>query len=99
MEKSPKDGEIDRILAEAVAIKEKAELDLNTALFFDNEATKLEAIVDNPKTLPEDKEQAMIKLAALYKRILIELNEEPTAIDEVEKDLNTFIKGLNEERS
>jgi hypothetical protein len=97
MDKNQQTKEIDRLLNKAVALREKAELDLTTAVFLDNEAIKLEAIVDNPKTLPEEKESAMIKLEALNHRILIELNEKSNEQEKLEKELNDFIKGLSNE--
>lgn len=95
MEKS-QTKEINRILKNAVALEEKAQLDLDTAEFLNNEAIKLETIIDNPKTLPEEKESAMVKLEALHKRILIELNEDTNRQDQLEKELSTFIKGLKQ---
>jgi len=94
MKKSQQTKEINRILKKAEALEEKAKLDFETAIFLDNEVIKLEAIIDNPKTLPEEKESAMIKLEALHKRILIELNEESNQHELLEKELNDFIKSL-----
>lgn len=97
MDKSPRDIEIDRILTEAVALRDKAQLDLDTAEFFNKEALRLEAIVDDLNTLPEDKESAMVKMEALTKRILIELREDFDAEKRITDDLNAFIKGLSNE--
>ena len=88
MDKSQFNKEIDRILKESVALEEKAKLDLETAEFLNNEVIKLETIIDDIKTLPEEKESAFIKLEALHKRLLIELNENTSTQDRLEHELN-----------
>jgi hypothetical protein len=93
MEKSQQ-KEFNRILKKAEVLEQKAQLDFDTALFLDNEVTKLEAILDNPETSPEGKELAMVKLNALHKRILLELNEESDSVELLEKEMNAFFKGL-----
>lgn len=86
--------DIDRFLKKATALKEKSQLDLDTAEFLDKEAIKLENIVDNPNTLPEDKEAAMVKLEVLHKRILMELNENTNSIDDFQKILMVSINDI-----
>lgn len=94
MDKDQQTKEIDRILKEAVALREKSQLDLDTAEFLNDEAMKLEAIVDDSESRPEEKESAMVKLEALNKRILIELNESTDRLDKMEEDFNALIKEL-----
>jgi len=87
MEKSQYDKEANRLFNEANKLREKAELDLKTAKFFDAESKKLEMILDNEEATDEQKENALIKLEALYKRILIELNEPNNESIRIEREL------------
>ena len=87
MTKSQYDKEANRLFSEADKLREKAELDLKTAEFFDAESKKLEMVLDDEEATDDQKEDALIKLEALYKRILIELNEPSNESIRIEREL------------
>jgi len=90
MEKSHYNKEINRLLKEATKIREKTQLDYDTAIFLDNEAIQLEKIIDCVNSTKEQVEDAMKKLEALYKRIENELghtHDDDAALLQIENEL------------
>lgn len=94
MEKSHYDKEINRLVSEADQLTQKYILDLDTAKFLDNEASKLEQIIDSVGSTREQIEEAVAKLNILYKRIEREMKEAITddvKADKIERELK-FLK-------
>jgi len=87
MTKSQYDKEANRLFNEAEKLREKAKLDLKTARFFDAECKKLESILDGEEATDNQINDALIKLEALHKRILIELNEPNDEAIRIEREL------------
>ena len=95
MEKSTYDREINRLIAETQKLTEKSQLDLDTSNFLDNEALKLEEIIENPNSTREQIEESVIKLEALYNRIEREMAATIThdlKMNQIEKELNILRK-------
>jgi len=73
MEKSQYEKEINRLISEAEAYKEKEQIGYDTSLFLEKERQKLTEIADNA-TNTEEKEDAINKLESLLGKIQYELN-------------------------
>ena len=73
MEKSQYEKEINRLISEAEAYKEKEQIGYDTSLFLEKERQKLTEIADNA-TNTEEKEDAINKLESLLGKIKYELN-------------------------
>ena len=86
------DNELGKLLAQAEKVEEKAKLDYETAIFLDNQAKKLEMIIDHPSTSDEQKEDAMKKLEILYGRIQRELKESNSEMKQIESQLLALFK-------
>jgi hypothetical protein len=90
--------EIDKLLLEAANLNEKSKLGMNTALFFDDEVTKLENIIDNSKSSVEQISVAMNQLEILFKRILHEqahINDDLDKLHKLEKGITNLNKLKN----
>jgi hypothetical protein len=97
MEKSHYNKEANRLSNEAEKLREKAELDLATAEFFNAESQKLEMVLDNEESTDDQIDDALIKLEALYNRIQIELNESDEESIRIERELLVLHnKAINE---
>ena len=99
MDKTQYDKETSRILTEAIKLKQKAILDLDTAIFFDEEAKKLENIIDDPNSTEDQIDDAMVKLVRLNARIQVELRETDDEAIRIERELlvlnnKAIIEGL-----
>lgn len=95
MEKPTYDKEMNRLITEAQNLVEKSRLDLDTAKFLDNEALKLEEIIDDTNSTREQLEESVAKLDALYNRIereMVEAIGHDKRVDEIEKELNLLRK-------
>lgn len=89
------DDELGKLLIRAENVEIKAKLDIETAVFFDNQAKKLEMILDHPLTSEKQKQDAMKNLETLYGRIQKELNGLNENGSEMEKIEAEFLALFN----
>ena len=87
MEKTQYDKETSRILTEAIKLKEKARLDLDTAIFFEEEEKKLENILDDSDSTEDQVDDALVKLVGLNARIQVELRDTDDEALRIEREL------------
>jgi hypothetical protein len=87
MDKTQYNKEVSRILTEARKLEEKAKLDLETAIFFDNKAKELESILDDPNSTQDQIDNTLVELAALNLRIQVELREGNEEAIRIEREL------------
>ena len=97
------DKKMDELVARLDKLTGKSKLDLDTALFFENEIVKLEHIIDNHSSSKEEIVDALNKLRVIQKRIQFEANyvySDVEKLEQIKSELDLLDKAIkNEKRS